>query len=306
MKINYKPPDKIAYEVLTSMGIRVYQDKLIAYYGVYEYSDQVKLSGNPPARPSVGKKMNPEGEQWHMDTHMEIRVSEDGGDTWSAPEPIIKGFMANLGPSITSSGRLIMPGNISFAYTDDPSGTSSWKKAGLPRLPESFVDDPEGFHKACEYRGDTTHYYEGDFFQTNDNVIHMMLRTSHSKLAVTESNDNGESWSEPRWTDYTDARCRFDFGRLPDGRFFGLSTPQPESGRTPMVLAVSKDGEVFDKHIVLGDEKNRKPRMAGGHKGGRYGYPYMHIAGDYVFVIYSVVKEDIGIARFRLDDLEGL
>jgi hypothetical protein len=297
-------PGQYAYEVITSMGIRESGGRLFAYYGVYEYTDRVKLSGNPPERPKSGKISIPEDENWHMNTRMEIRVSDDGGTSWSAPRVILRGSVANLSPVKTSSGRLIMPGNISFAYTDDPAGISGWKRSGIPRLPEGYIDDPEGFHKVCEYRGDTTHYCEGDFYQTDDGTLHMMLRTSHYQLAVTESRDDGITWSEPRWTDYTDSRCRFDFGRLPDGKFYGLSTPQPGSGRTPMVMALSEDGIVFDRHIILGEEKNRQPRMPGGHKGGLYGYPYLHIMDEHAFVIYSVVKEDIGIARFALKDLD--
>ena len=44
-------------------------------------------------------------------------------------------------------------------------------------------------------------------------------------------------------------------------------------------------------------------RAKGLGKGGRYGYPYLHLMDDDAFVIYSVGKEDIGIARFKLSDL---
>jgi hypothetical protein len=92
-------------------------------------------------------------------------------------------------------------------------------------------------------------------------------------LAVSESTDNGKSWSEPKLTGYTDCACRFHFGRLPDGRYFGLSCPKPRSGRTPMVLATSHDGVVFDRHYIVGDMSGTKARMPGHAKGGVYGYP---------------------------------
>ena len=297
-------PGEVAYEVVTSEGLRVYQDKLIAYCGVYEYTEQPPLSGNPPERPHTGKAMIPEGATWHQNTRTQIRMSQDGGNSWSPAKTIIKGLVPNLSPSATASDRLIIPGNISYPYTDDPAGVSGWKRVGLPRLPEGYVDDPEGFHKVCRARGDSTKYCEGSFFQTDDGVIHMMLRTSTYRLAVTESHDNGETWSEPRMTQYTDCRSRFQFGRLPDGRYFGLSCPKPRSGRTPLILAASEDGVVFDRHYVLGKEAAGKPRMRGSHKGGQYGYPYMHIAGKTAYVIYSVRKEDIRLCRFPLSELK--
>jgi hypothetical protein len=69
-------------------------------------------------------------------------------------------------------------------------------------------------------------------------------------------------------------------------------------------LAASKDGVVFDRHFILGDEPASKPRMPGSHKGGRYGYPHMHIMGDQAFVIYSVNKEDVWVCRFDLNELD--
>ena len=132
----------------------------------------------------------------------------------------------------------------------------------------------------------------------------MMLRTDQMRLAVSESRDDGVTWSEPQWTGCTDSRSRNQFGRLPDGRFFGLTCPDgADYARTPLVLAVSEDGLAFDRHFVLGDEPDRPPRMPGMHKVGRYGYPYMHVRGDSAFAIYSVAKEDIAVCRFGLGSI---
>ena len=93
-------------------------------------------------------------------------------------------------------------------------------------------------------------------------------------------------------------RSPHQFGQLPDGRCFGLSTPAP--GRTPLVIAISDDGVTFDRHHIVGDDENRPPRFDGLHKGGRYGYPWLEIVGDTGFVIYSIAKEDVAIARFDM------
>ena len=136
----------------------------------------------------------------------------------------------------------------------------------------------------------------------------MMLRTTSQprNLAVTESRDSGATWSEPSVTDYTDSGCRFHFGRLPDGRFFGLSCPEPKSRRTPLILATSEDGVVFDRQYILGNEPADPARESGGTAlaHGRYGYPHAHICGDTMYVIYSVCKEDIWVCRFPLSELK--
>ena len=57
---------------------------------------------------------------------------------------------------------------------------------------------------------------------------------------------------------------------------------------------------VFDRHYVLGDAGSTGPRLPGHHKGGRYGYPVLHLDEDSV---YSVEKEDVAVCRFRPRDL---
>ena len=291
---------QFAQEVVTSEGLHVYGNTLVAYYGVYEYTAAGLTDGH---RHPAGKRMAATHERWHQRTRTEAIVSEDGGESWSAPRQVVDRFVPNLSPVPLTSGRLIMPGNISFPYSDDPSGLTGWTPSGLPRLPKGYVDDPEGFHRACDQRGDPTHYCEGSFYQTDDGLVRMMLRTSEQRLAVSESRDEGATWSEPRWTSYTDCRCRTHFGRLPDGRYYGLSCPAPGSARTPLVLALGEDGVVFDQHYVLGDAPAKPPRFPGRHKGGRYGYPYLCIVDERVYVIYSIAKEDVAVRRFGLGQL---
>ena len=60
---------------------------------------------------------------------------------------------------------------------------------------------------------------------------------------------------------------------------------------------------VFDRHYVLGDAGSTGPRLPGHHKGGRYGYPVLHLDEDSVYSVYSVEKEDVAVCRFRPRDL---
>ncbi len=303
-------PNRDHGSIYTAMGIREYKGKLIAYYGHYAYSrmgwEAVK---DPSAYGGVDYRNDPT--KWvHRDTFCEARVSNDRGATWGKPVAIIDKFVPNLRPQPTRTGRLICPGNISFPYTDDRAGLKGWKRAGLPRSPAWTVDDSEGFHKLGGARGDEFDLCEGSFYQTDDGKIHMMLRIDPVKgqkhnglLAVTESSDNGTTWSEPMITNYSDSACRFHFGRLPDGRYFGLSCPKPRSGRTPLVLALSQDGVIFDRHYILGDLAKGRARLPGNHKGGIYGYPTCDIAGGKMYLAWSRNKEDIYFGSFPLSAL---
>jgi hypothetical protein len=287
--------------VCTSEGLHVHDGQLTAYCGYYDVTERSQLmyyatGGNL----TLGKA---EGDRYYTNVHTRILVSDDRGETWRQPAERIDAFIPNLGPHRLASGRLILPGAMRYPYTDDPAGVSGWRNAQLPRLGSDYSDSPEGFIHGRRTRGDETSYCEGSCFQTDDGVVHMMLRTGREQLAVSLSSDNGDTWSEPAWTGYTDCRCRFQFGRLPDGRFFGLNCPQPNSPRTPLVLALSDDGVVFGRHYLLGDRPNVLARIPGVHKYGRYGYASCHVAADTIFVVYSVNKEDIFLMRIALKDL---
>ena len=294
-------PGEREYGVITAEGIHVHQGKMVAYYGYYDITYNGVLSyyasgGNMSLAQSE--------ENFHVGVYTGIMVSEDAGETWQGPVNTIDRFVPNLCPSPTSSGRLILPGNFSFPFTDDPFGIHGWIPAGIPGLPEGYVDDPEGHVKIMRDRQDKVHVCEGSFYEIDTGVIRMMLRTRDGqRLAVSESIDNGVTWSEPVLTDYTDCHCRFHFDRLPDGRYFGVSCPAPHSARTPLILATSKGGNVFDQHYILGDEDNFLARIPGVHKYGRYGYPSFHIMDGNMFVIYSINKEDIAMCRFPLKAL---
>ncbi len=300
-------PGKYADAIITSMGIRKFNNKLIAYYGSYEYSDKALIKdSSPPERIPIGKRLWPADEDfWSFGEKAEIIVSDNLGATWSEPVGCIEGFIPNMPPAELKSGRLIIPGHLLFPYTDDAEGISGWKKTGIYGLSEDFIDGPGRFQRELKRRGLSHGFCEASFYQTDDEVIHMMLRTAKEAglLAVTESYDDGETWSDPVYTGFSDCGNRFHFGRLPDGRFIAVSCPEYMSPRTPLVVQISNDGTIFDKHFIIGEEQIRKPRMPGNMKGGRYGYPVYHIMEDNMYVIYSTCKEDINICRFCLSSL---
>lgn len=293
----------------TAMGVTVYGGELHAYYGHYAWNDLALSEDGTTVVENVRRFRDKPGPTLHHDIYSEVRVSHDRGSTWGAPIRLIENFVPNLRPFPIASGRLIIPGNISFPYTDDPAGLRGWRRTGIPRMPAPAVDDPEGFHKVCAARGDERAYCEGSFYQTDDRRIHMLLRTlpvsgeeHDGLLAVTESSDSGSTWSEPKLTLYTDCSCRSQFGRLSDGRFFGLSCPDPRGPRAPLVLALSRDGVVFDRHYILGDLGRTRSRLTG-RSNGTYGYPSCDIADGMMFIVFSRNKEDICFCRLNLKDL---
>jgi hypothetical protein len=278
------------------MGVRHVPgtEKLVAYVGAFEYTPEIMVPETyPPERDPRGKGNWEPGKTYAFNVRTELFVSEDQGETWEPAGRIDKCF-PNLRPFATSSGRLIIPGQMAYYYTDDPAGLTGWTFAAIDGVPSDYCDAPGEFQRFARVNK-RQEVCEASFFQTDDKVLHMMLRTNSSRLAVSESRDDGLTWTRPQMTSFTDCQCRFHFGRLPDGRFVYVGCPKPESKRTPMVVSLSDDGIVFDKHYIIGNEPHEEGRLRGHQKAGRYGYPTYHFFKNFLYVIYSIEKEDIAM-----------
>ncbi len=239
-------------------------------------------------------------------THLQAVTTTDG-ERWSPVRDIGLPICPNQGPQRTSTGRLIIAGNTAFPYTDDPSGLSGWRMAGIypTEVGPKFKDDPSTFSEVAMRQGWPSALCEGSFFETDRGVLHMQLRNVSraflGRLWTTESRDNGTTWSPPALTAFSDWNTKFHFGRLPDGRFYHVGCPLAGS-RIPLVLHLSRDGVNFDRHFILGDTPYERLK-AGGHKGGEYGYPHTLVHDGHLHIIVSRQKEAVQVLRMALTEL---
>ena len=285
--------------VLTAAGFHQHGGTLVAYYGQYEYSPEF-LAGS---RPRLGNA--------HQSTSLWALTTCDGRQ-WSEALDMRLPIVPNHGPQPTRSGRLIISGNISFPHTDEPNGLSGWTMAGIypPDMAATLYDDSEGFGRVMARMAWPVGLCEGSFYQTDDGMIHMLLRSvgpgQAGKLWLTESCDDGATWSSPSEVDFTDNCTKFHFGRLPDGRFYyvGCPDPEPRGARWRLVLSLSQDGMRFDRHHILADEDYEQQRT-GLHKHGVYGYPHTLVHDGHLYVIVSLKKEAVAVLRVALTALTG-
>ncbi|MGQ9554251.1 MAG: exo-alpha-sialidase [Anaerolineae bacterium] len=280
----------------TAGGWHIYRDALVAYIGEYEYD-----------LPPGSRKPDHIQETAHKNTKTWAMTTTDG-QAWSEPIPILERFIPNHSPQRLRSGRLIMPGGMMFPYTDDPAGLSGWTPSGIyPRqMPKPYVDDSVGFRAAAPYfTRPHPVLCEGSFIQTDDGVLHMFLRSGTTYLWHTTSADEGVTWSEPEATEFTDSVAKFHFGRLPDGRFYYVGNPSTQREyRTLLVLSVSEDGEDWTCSYILRNEETA-PVFEGTYKDHGYQYPDSLVLGGYLYVAYSINKEDVGVSRVALTQLRS-
>ena len=266
--------------ILTAAGFHQFNDTLVAYYGSYS-----------PNR---------------TNTHLWAKISTDG-DHWSNAMDMHVPLIPNQGPEKIANARLIISGNFTFPYTDDYRGLNGWKMTSFYADSLYTQDNSATFYAPAE-KNNLPPLCEGSFFQTDEGIIHMLLRVTgkgwKGKLWLTESQDNGVHWSFPVETNFTDNDSKFHFGRLPDKRFYYVGIPDTlhHYARTPLVLSLSNDGKLFSKNYIIADEPYTL-KKEGLWKGGQYGYPDIMIYKDYMYVIISRQKEAIEVIRFKLNQL---
>lgn len=291
-----------AKKVVTAAGFHIYGNRLYIYYGSYNYANDFY---NYEIYSQQNKNTRPAEDRYHENTDLGY-ISTTDLKNWTEPKSIGINIIPNHGPQKTNSGRLIISGNVMFPYTDNPNGVDDYNITGI--YGDAFggkepVDDSETIHAITKFNGWNANLIcEGSFYQTDDNILHMMLRSNSRCLWHTESKDDGATWSSPEPTDYSDDGSKFHFGRLPDGRYYGVSNAKVRGGRCPLDLYLSEDGENFDKHYIIRDEYYEL-QMEGMFKGGIYGYPHTLIRDGYMYVIYSKRKETIEVTKFNIKQL---
>lgn len=215
------------------------------------------------------------------------QLSFDDGEHWSASTAFPSEFM--LGPiknkPIYHDGRVVCPsswenGNIwhtRFEYFDWPAKGFRWN-ASSPDTPDSIrsIQPTILVHK--------------------DGTLQALCRTKEGVLSVTYSRDNGATWSPEVLTDIPNPNSGIDAVTLRNGCFAMVYNPVAltsggEAGpRTPLVLAVSKDGLRWTQVLTLESEV------------GEYSYPSIIEARDHTLhVVYTWNRLRIKHVHIKLD-----
>lgn len=222
-------------------------------------------------------------------------VTRDG-TRWSAPRPLrmadgtpVDGIFEQ-DPLLLPSGRTV--GAVHFrpgltpnpVYTDAPSALDGWARSRFP----------EGAGKPLE----------PSQYRLPDGTLVMFFRDQAStfvKLASI-STDQGESWSAPAPTDIPDSRSKQCAGILPDGRAFWVGNPTGTKSRRLLVLALSTDGLLFDKAWLLAGPQDLPPRRhEGRYKTLGYNYPKAVLLNGYLWISFSLNKEDAALVRIPVE-----
>jgi hypothetical protein len=151
----------------------------------------------------------------------------------------------------------------------------------------------------------------------------VLLYRSHSRVLYASRRDApGGEWSVPVPTNITDTVSNFNGGNMPaamGGGAYLVSNALITVIRDPLFFSFAPDGVAFTSTAAIGSCEDaavfagpQQPwgclyRIAGGAKEGGLQYPQAavvtHPSAPGLFVIVSLNKEDIWIARTPLEDL---
>lgn len=229
-------------------------------------------------------------------------VSSKDGLHWSKPRAVtgaggksVEGVIEQ-DPHALPDGRIVTafhlkPGLIATPFfTDDPQGTTGWRRGAMTNLPHEGLESRE---------------LEPSWFRRADGCLVMVFRdqaNSFRQLAA-QSCDRAVHWTLPVLNAMPDSRAKQSAGNFPDGTAYIVNAPSGTKLRSPLVLTLAKDGHVFDRALLLRAGPPSEPRFSGLYKRPGYHYPKSVIWNDALYVSYANAKENVDVTRVPLSAL---
>jgi predicted neuraminidase len=184
------------------------------------------------------------------------RYSDDEGKTWSRPEHLPAGIYGPIrAKPLTMADGSIVSGTSVESYQSwaawverSTDNGLTWTRIGPITLPELRASAPLESAQPSRSVG----LIQPSVISLGGNHLRLYMRSSEQigKICVSDSADGGRTWSDARKLDLPNPNSGIDVIRLKDGRIVLIYNDTPK-GRTPLNLAVSKDGEHFSNFATL-------------------------------------------------------
>ncbi|WP_321518700.1 family 78 glycoside hydrolase catalytic domain [uncultured Bacteroides sp.] len=203
--------------------------------------------------------------------------SFDGGKTWTQREELPKNILGPIkNKPVLIGNKLVCPTStegegwkVHFEFTEDKGKT--WRET-------QPIND-----------GKTVNAIQPSILFHKDRSLQILCRTRNSAIAEAWSKDGGETWSEMKLIDLPNNNSGTDAVTLKDGRqaliYNHVKTPEgaKKGARTPLNIAVSKDGKKWFASLILEDSPI-----------GQYSYPSIIQGNDgYIHAIYTWRRQRI-------------
>jgi predicted neuraminidase len=205
-----------------------------------------------------------------------VRTSKDNGVTWGDVSRLPEGI---LGPIKNKPERLADGTIVSGSSTETPTRPSTWRV--------HFERSTDGgrtwtvVRPAASPDGKEHDAIQPSILVHSGGRLQAVGRTRSRRVFETWSDDGGKSWSAVTLTSLPNPSAGTDAVTLKDGRHLLVYNPV-ERGRTPLAVAVSRDGKAWESTVVLESEP------------GEYSYPAVIQGADgRVHITYTWKRERI-------------
>jgi alpha-L-rhamnosidase len=203
--------------------------------------------------------------------------SFDGGKTWTQREELPKNILGPIkNKPVLIGNKLVCPTStekngwkVHFEFTEDKGKT--WRET-------QPIND-----------GKTVNAIQPSILFHKDGSLQILCRSLNGAIADAWSKDGGETWSEMKLIDLPNNNSGTDAVTLKDGRqvliYNHVKTPEgaKKGARTPLNIAVSKDGKKWFASLILEDSPI-----------GQYSYPSIIQGNDgYIHAIYTWRRQRI-------------
>ena len=196
------------------------------------------------------------------------RSSRDDGRTWSAVERLPAGILGPIRakPLVMEDGTIISGTSVEsyrawaawIERSVDNGGT--WAKIGPIAVPRSIprrnfrTDGPAVVPGVSEWDF-TDGLIQPSVIGLGGKHVRLYARatTGIGRICVADSTDGGMTWSEARPTELPNPNSGIDAVALQDGRIVMIYS-HTEKGRSPLNLAVSRDGKKWKMFLALETE----------------------------------------------------
>ncbi len=174
-----------------------------------------------------------------------LTTSSDDGKTWSAPRRLPEGILGPIKnkPVQLANGDILSPSSSEGAngwrvhFERSADGGQTWTTSGP-------VND-----------GKTIGAIQPSILFHGKNKLQVIGRTRQGRLFDIWSKDGGQTWGKMTLTEMPNPNSGTDAVTLQDGRQLLVYNHNPNhKGRSPLNLAVSKDGKEWLAAMVIEDE----------------------------------------------------
>lgn len=197
-------------------------------------------------------------------------VSNDEGKTWSTPEHLPAGLLGPIKdkPLVLADGTIVSGTSIesysSWAVWVDRStdNGATWRHSGPITVPSHLISPPSTPEPLKSDAEHVTGIIQPALVQLGKKHLRLYARSTRDigRICIADSFDEGLTWTDAHPIDIPNPNSGIDAVGLRDGRIV-LIYNNTTSGRTPLNLAVSKDGEHFTMFQTLESDP------------GEYSYP---------------------------------